>query len=49
MLSEDFEIGEAIQRSVASGLDQPMYFGRFESALAAFNGIVERHLASAQA
>ena len=46
-LVEDFEIGERIQEYVSSGLDQAMLFGRFESALDAFNGIVERHLGKA--
>jgi phenylpropionate dioxygenase-like ring-hydroxylating dioxygenase large terminal subunit len=43
-LGEDFDIAEGIQASLASGLDQPMLFGRFESALDAFNGIIEKHL-----
>ncbi len=43
-LREDFEIGTRIQESVGSGIEQTLIFGRFESALSAFNDIIERHL-----
>ena len=43
-LDEDFEIGESIQRGLASGTNQALTFGRNEGLLAAFNSWVERLL-----
>ncbi|RIJ29503.1 aromatic ring-hydroxylating oxygenase subunit alpha [Henriciella algicola] len=43
-LDEDFEIGESIQASIASGANDHMLFGRFEGALDAFNKVVDRQL-----
>ena len=43
-LSEDFAIGEGIQRGLLSGANTELRFGRFEGALARFNRIVEREL-----
>lgn len=39
-LREDFEIGEGIQRGLASGANSELNFGRFEGALEAFNTLV---------
>jgi phenylpropionate dioxygenase-like ring-hydroxylating dioxygenase large terminal subunit len=43
-LDEDFEIGESIQRGLASGTNQALTFGRNEGLLTAFNSWVERLL-----
>lgn len=43
-LDEDFEIGESIQASIASGANESMLFGRFEGALHAFNQVVSKKL-----
>ena len=43
-LNEDFELGEGIQRSLTSGANQTLRFGRFEGALARFNAEVEARL-----
>ena len=42
-LMEDFDIGEGIQRGLASGANQSLHFGRFEGALAAFNHSVDAY------
>jgi len=44
-LNEDFELGEGIQRALASGANTELRFGRFEGALARFNQQVEALLA----
>ena len=46
-LSEDFAIGESIQRGMLSGANDELRFGRFEGALDRFNRIVESELATA--
>ena len=43
-LSEDFDIGELIQKGLASGANDTLLFGRFEGALAAFNANVRQAL-----
>lgn len=43
-LGEDFAIAESIQAGIAGGLEQTLHFGRYESALEVFNGIVEATL-----
>lgn len=43
-LDEDFEIGESIQSTLASGANTNMLFGRFEGALDQFNQTVDRYL-----
>ena len=43
-LSEDFAIGESIQRGLLSGANEELHFGRFEGALDRFNRIVESEL-----
>lgn len=46
-LSEDFAIGESIQRGLRSGANEYLNFGRFEGALATFNQTVAWHLGEA--
>ena len=43
-LGEDFAIAESIQAGIAGGLEQTLHFGRYESALEVFNGLVEATL-----
>lgn len=43
-LVEDFEIGEKIHQSFASGANRTLTFGRYEGALEAFNRAVENGL-----
>ncbi|MCY4292231.1 MAG: Rieske 2Fe-2S domain-containing protein [Roseovarius sp.] len=43
-LGEDFEINEAVQSGIASGANDSLTFGRYEGALAKFNGVVETRL-----
>ena len=43
-LMEDFHIGESIQSGLASGANDQLTFGRFESALTRFNASVEQRL-----
>ncbi|NQX93704.1 MAG: hypothetical protein HRT64_02040 [Erythrobacter sp.] len=45
-LDEDFALGEGIKADLASGANKELMFGRFESALAAFNQTVADTLAS---
>ena len=45
-LSEDFAIGESIQRGLSSGANEALHFGRFEGALDRFNRTVEEELAA---
>ncbi|MEM7781323.1 MAG: SRPBCC family protein [Pseudomonadota bacterium] len=40
-LKEDFDIGEGIQRGLASGANTDLHFGRFEGALESFNSLVD--------
>ena len=40
-LKEDFDIGEGIQRGLATGANSELNFGRFEGALEAFNQTVD--------
>ena len=40
-LDEDFDIGEGIQRGLASGANERLTFGRFEGALTTFNQAVD--------
>lgn len=40
-LSEDFEIGEAIQRGIAGGHIEHLHFGRFEHGLVALNRAID--------
>ena len=47
-LDEDFDIGEGIQRGLASGANDRLTFGRFEGALTAFNQAVDDMLDAAQ-
>jgi len=44
-LNEDFELGEGIQKALASGANTELRFGRFEGALARFNQQVEALIA----
>ena len=44
-LDEDFTLGEGIQANASAGLLDPLYFGRFEGALASFNQTVDRYIA----
>ncbi|MEM9176550.1 MAG: SRPBCC family protein [Myxococcota bacterium] len=43
-LDEDFEIGEGIQRALATGANTTLKFGRFEGALARFNDAVDAQI-----
>lgn len=43
-LAEDFDIGESIQATLASGANSDMLFGRFEGALDQFNRTVAAYL-----
>ncbi len=43
-LKEDFRIGESIQNGLRSGANTKVHFGRFEGALARFNGFVDAAL-----
>ena len=43
-LDEDFAIGESIQANAGSGANTHMLFGRFESALSAFNNTVDQRV-----
>ena len=45
-LNEDFDIGEGIQRALATGANDTLRFGRFEGALARFNAEVDACLGS---
>jgi phenylpropionate dioxygenase-like ring-hydroxylating dioxygenase large terminal subunit len=44
-LDEDFELGEGIQRGLASGANTHLNFGRFEGALVWFNRFVDEAVA----
>ncbi len=44
-LDEDFELGEGIQRGLASGANTHLNFGRFEGALVWFNRFVDEAIA----
>lgn len=44
-LDEDFDLAEGIQRSLASGANESLRFGRFEGALARFNEAVDEQIA----
>ncbi len=43
-LTEDFEIGESIQKGLRSGANTHLTFGRYEGALDAFNRIIDQHI-----
>ena len=44
-LDEDFDLGEGIQRGLASGANTHLNFGRFEGALVRFNRFVDEAIA----
>jgi len=44
-LDEDFDLGEGIQRGLASGANAHLNFGRFEGALVRFNRFVDEAIA----
>jgi len=44
-LDEDFDLGEGIQRGLASGANAHLNFGRFEGALVRFNRFVDKAIA----
>ncbi len=44
-LTEDFEIGESIQRGLSSGANDALIFGRYEGALESFNHVIDKHIA----
>ena len=44
-LTEDFEIGESIQRGLRSGANTSLLFGRYEGALESFNQVIDKHIA----
>lgn len=43
-LSEDFTMGEAVQRGISSGHLKQLHFGRFEHGLVALNASIDRRL-----
>ncbi|HWO26320.1 MAG TPA: SRPBCC family protein [Kofleriaceae bacterium] len=45
-IAEDFQMGESIQRGLASGANQELVFGAFEHALAHFHRQIELHAAT---
>jgi len=48
-LTEDFELGEGIQKGLRSGANTHLTFGRYEGALDTFSRIIDEHLSAAAA